>query len=122
MTEFEDLRNLLDAERELDAPGADTRGRLLARLGPLLLLPPGGGGASGSADTGSSAAGATRTIAHASLRAKLLVPAISAALGAAGGAGTHAYLTRSPLRHTRARWSRGARKHPRRERPRSPRP
>jgi len=92
----QDLRDLLDAERELDAPAADTRDRLVARLGPLLLVPSGGGGGPGPADAGTSAAAATRTIAGASLRAKLLVPAIAAALGAAGGAGTHAYLTRAP--------------------------
>jgi len=92
----EDLRDLLDAERELEAPAADAHARLLARLGPLLLIPPGGVGVPGTADAGSSVAGATQTIAHASLRAKLLVPAIAAALGAAGGAGIHAYLTRSP--------------------------
>lgn len=92
----EDLRDLLDAERELDAPAGDTRQRLLARLGPLLIPPPGGAAAPETADAGSSAAEATRTVARAGLRAKLLVPAIAAALGAAGGAGIHAHLTRAP--------------------------
>lgn len=90
----EDLRDLLDAERELEAPKADTRERLLERLAPLLLLPP--GGMPGPADpTGSATAGATKTIAHAGWRAKLLVPVLSAALGGVGGAATHAYVTRS---------------------------
>ena len=90
----EDLRDLLDAERELEAPKADTRERLLERLAPLLLLPP--GGVPGPADlTGSATAGATKTIAAAGWRAKLLVPVLSAALGSAGGAVTHAYMTRS---------------------------
>jgi TolA-binding protein len=90
----EDLRDLLDAERALEAPKADTRERLLERLAPLLLLPP--GGLPDSADLeGSATAGATKTIAAAGWRAKLLVPVLSAALGSAGGAATHAYLTRS---------------------------
>jgi TolA-binding protein len=91
----EDLRNLLDAERELEAPMADTRERLLDRLGPLLLVPP--GVVPDAADlTDSATAAATKTIAHAGWRAKVLVPVLSAALGSAGGAATHAYLTRSP--------------------------
>jgi TolA-binding protein len=88
----EDLRDLLDAERELEAPQADTRERLLERLAPLLFLPP-GGVPDPAALTGSAA---TKTIAHAGWRAKLLVPVLSAALGGVGGAATHAYLTRSP--------------------------
>jgi hypothetical protein len=90
----EDLRDLLAAERELDAPKADTRERLLERLAPLLFLPP-GGVPDPTGVTGSAAAGATKTIAHAGWRAKLLVPVLSAALGGAGGAATHAYVTRS---------------------------
>jgi hypothetical protein len=90
-----DLRELLDAERDLDAPTADTRERLLGRLAPLLLVPP--GGVSGPADgSGSAAAGATKALARAGWRAKVLAPVLYVALGSAGGAATHAYLTRSP--------------------------
>ena len=91
----EDLRDLLDAERELAPPTADTRERLLGRLAPLLLVPP--SGVPPSADpTGSTAAGTAKTIGHAGFRTKVLVPVLYAALGGAGGAATHAYLTRSP--------------------------
>jgi TolA-binding protein len=90
----EDLRDLLDAERALEAPKADTRERLLERLAPLLLLPPGGLPDS-AVPTDSATAGATKTLAHAGWRAKVLIPVLSAALGSAGGAATHAYLTRS---------------------------
>jgi len=89
----EDLRDLLNAERELEAPKADTRERLLERLAPLLLLPP-GGVPDPTALADSATAGATKTIAQAGWRAKILVPVLSAALGSVGGAATHAYVTR----------------------------
>jgi hypothetical protein len=89
----EDLRDFLEAERELDVPGADLRERLLARIAPLLIAPPGGAPDANHADAAGAVSGATGTVVKAGLGAKLLVPAICTLLGAAGGAATHAYLT-----------------------------
>jgi TolA-binding protein len=88
----EDLRDFLDAERELDVPHRDVHDRLYARIAPLLVAPPGAGPDANPADA------ATGTVVKAGLGAKLLVPAICTMLGAAGGAATHAYLAaqRSP--------------------------
>ena len=92
----DDLRELLDAERELDAPASATRERLLSRLSPLIGVPLGAPpavdpGASG----GGAASSAAESIARGGLSAKLLVPALCTLLGAAGGAATHAYLSRA---------------------------
>jgi TolA-binding protein len=91
----DDLRGFLEAERELDVPAAETRERLSSRLTPLFFPPsasaPGGGDAGGNA----AAHGASGSALKAGLGAKLLVPAICTALGAAGGAATHAYLAGS---------------------------
>jgi TolA-binding protein len=90
----EDLRSFIDAERVIDVPAADTRGRLLTRLTPLFLPPPGGVTGGGEAGAG-AAAPATGAAVKAGLGAKLLVPAICTAIGAGGGAATHAYLAGS---------------------------
>lgn len=87
----DDLRSLLDAERELDAPATETHERLFSRLTPLFVPPMGGVAGKGDAG-GSTAPGAASATLKAGLGAKLLVPAICTALGAAGGAATHAYL------------------------------
>jgi hypothetical protein len=86
-----ELRDFLDAERELDVPAPEMRERLLGRIAPLLVAPP----ETGHADAAGAASGATGTIGKAGLGAKLLVPAICTVLGAAGGAATHAYLAAS---------------------------
>ena len=95
----EDLRDFLDAERELDVPDAGLRERLLTRFAPLLIAPwiePAGGVPDAHhADSAGAASGATGTVVKVGLGAKLLVPAICTLLGAAGGAATHAYLTAS---------------------------
>ncbi|MFO0619000.1 MAG: hypothetical protein U0414_40805 [Polyangiaceae bacterium] len=96
----EDLRAYLDAAREIEPPPAGTPGRLLARLAPLL---PHGGGSSGGHDpsaadpssAGAGAAAGSRAAASSVLQGKLMVAAVSVAIGAAGGAGLHAALTPS---------------------------
>lgn len=78
---MDDLSDLLDAERDIDAPTAEVQARMLARLEAALPLgaapsaPSGGGGAT------SGAVG------------KVLYSALLLALGAVGGAGAHAALT-----------------------------
>jgi len=94
-----ELDELLQAERDLEAPPPDKRARLLARLGPLVI--PGaigaGVGASAAAGAGSGAESAATGKAAgalgAGLKAKLVVATIAGAVGAIGGAATHAALT-----------------------------
>jgi hypothetical protein len=98
----EDLRRFIDAERELDVPAAETRGRLLTRLTPLFLPPP--VGLTGSGDAGAGAAApATGAAVKAGLGAKLFVPAICTALGAGGGAAAHAYIAGSHVEGSASR-------------------
>jgi TolA-binding protein len=78
----DDLEELLDAERDIDAPSAAERERMAARLAPLLLPL-----AAPTPDVATTAASAGSTSA-----AKLvIVSLISAAVGAGGGAAGHAY-------------------------------
>jgi len=88
----EDLRSFIDAEREIDVPAAETRGRLITRLTPLFLPPPGGVTGGGEAGGSVAAPGTAGAAVKAGIGAKLLVPAMCTAIGAAGGAATHAYL------------------------------
>ncbi len=99
----DDLLDYLNAAREPEPVAPETRARLLARIGPL--LPPDGGGTPGgdggagpvpgaeSAGPALGAGGAATTAATAGagfFQGKLAVAAVSAILGAAGGATMHA--------------------------------
>lgn len=109
----DDLLEYLAAAREVEAPSSATKERLLARLGPL--LPPIGGvgspsgegssgdtsasggmgggleGAGASASSTAAQGAATTAVGAASLlKGKLVVAAVSAMIGAAGGATMHA--------------------------------
>lgn len=80
----DDLQDLLEAERDIDAPSVEQRQRMYARIAPLILpigvdAPP--------AELG-TAAGAASSGAGAKL---VIVSLISAAVGAGGGAAGHAY-------------------------------
>jgi Outer membrane lipoprotein len=94
----DDLRDLLDAERDLDTPATPTRERLFARLAPLVLPPIGGAGgapADASAGVGSTvgkAGAGAGVLAKSAWRGKLLLSVFSAAVGAGGGAAGHAWL------------------------------
>jgi TolA-binding protein len=80
-----ELRELLDAEREIDAPTPAERERMYARIAPL-ILPLGGAPDAPAGDLGATAG------AGGGIGAKLvLVSLISAAVGAGGGAAGHAY-------------------------------
>jgi len=87
----DDVSDFLDAERDLEHPEQPTRDRMFARLAPF-VLPTGGGGGGGT--TGPAAAGsATSATVKAAWRGKVMLSLISAAIGAAAGATTHAVLT-----------------------------
>ena len=98
-----ELEELLDAEREIEAPAPDKRARMLARLGPLVI--PGAIGAGVGAGVGAAAAGSGAETAAtgkaagaigAGLKAKAVVAVIAGAVGAVGGAVTHAAFTAAP--------------------------
>lgn len=80
----EDLRDLLDAERDIDPPSPAERERMSARILPLILpIAP--------VDAPATELGAAAT-ASGGVGAKLvIVSMISAAIGAGGGAAGHAY-------------------------------
>lgn len=89
----EDLREYLDAAREIEPTPPETQARMLARLAPL--LPPGGGSSGGhdpsAADpSGVATAGSVARAASGVLKGKLMIAAVSVVIGAAGGAGMHA--------------------------------
>jgi len=103
----DDLLDYIAAEREPEVPAPAARERIFARLVPL--LPPiggiGGGSTSGAppspgagsvagagAAAGTAGAGAAGAVAGGAWQGKLLVAALSAAIGAGGGAATHAML------------------------------
>lgn len=88
----DDVREFLDAERELDAPDSRARERLFASLGPLTLI---SSAASGTASGAHGAAHVAQAAGRTGLRAKILISAVSLSIGAAGGAATHAAFTRS---------------------------
>jgi hypothetical protein len=97
-----ELEALLDAERDIEAPGADARARLLARLGPIVIPGAIGAGvgaaaASGASGTETAATSKAAGLLGAGVKAKLVVAAIAGAVGAVGGAMTHAALTRPPV-------------------------
>jgi len=95
----DDLRDLLDAERDLDVPATPTRERLFARLAPFVLPPiggTGGGPADVAAGAGSSvgkAAAGAGVLAKSAWRGKVLLSVFSVAVGAGGGAAGHAMLS-----------------------------
>ncbi len=90
----DDLREYLDAAREPEPTSPATKERLFARLVPF--LPPeggGGGGAPGDGGAGPAIGGGAATAAGAAsglLQGKLVVAAVSALIGAVGGATMHA--------------------------------
>lgn len=90
----DDLLDYLTAAREPEPASPATKERLLARLVPL--LPPGGGGGSPTGDGGGPSTGAESAATTAAgatagaLKGKLVVAAVSAMIGAVGGAGMHA--------------------------------
>lgn len=97
MTGFsEDLEQLLDAERDIDAPLPAQRARLLGRLQPLLVVPAALAVGASTTTTAASTTTATSTATQAAgglLKAKLGAVAVSAALlGGVVGAAGHAYL------------------------------
>jgi hypothetical protein len=84
----DDLLEYLDAARDPEPAPLATKERLLVRLGPF--LPPGGGG---GPSIGGPSIGAATTAASATsswLQGKLVVAAVSAMIGAIGGATVHA--------------------------------
>lgn len=89
MTGFsEDLEQLLEAERDIDAPLPAQREHLLGRLQPLLVVPAALAVGASTATTAATATQATGGL----LKAKLGAVALSAALiGGAVGASGHAY-------------------------------
>jgi TolA-binding protein len=89
MTGFsEDLEQLLEAERDIDAPLPAQREHLLGRLQPLLVVPAALAVGASTATTTATATQATGGL----LKAKLGAVALSAALlGGAVGATGHAY-------------------------------
>jgi hypothetical protein len=80
----DELSELLDAERDIDAPTPAARDRMAARLAPLLIP---------LADTAPTADVATTaaTAGGTSVAKLVLVSLLSAAVGAGGGAAGHAY-------------------------------
>ncbi len=97
MTDSE-LEALLDAERDIEPPPADARSRLFARLAPIMIPGAIGAGAGAAVATGSSSAGSAVSgnaagVVGTGLKAKLIIAAVAGALGAIGGAATHAALT-----------------------------
>jgi hypothetical protein len=93
----DELEELLEAERDFEAPAPDTRERMLARLAPLLIPGAIGAGVGAAAAAASSAetvaTGKVAGAVGASLKAKVVVAMIAGAVGAVGGAVTHAALT-----------------------------
>jgi hypothetical protein len=93
-----ELDELLEAERDIEAPTPEKRERLLVRLGPLVIpgaLGAGVGAAAAGASSGAetAATGKAAGAVGAGLKAKLVIAAIAGAVGAMGGAATHAALT-----------------------------
>jgi TolA-binding protein len=91
----DDLLDYVAAAREPEPASAETKERLWARLGPL-IPPAGGGSPTGDGGVGPTTGGAesvaTTAVTGASgvLQGKVVVAAISAILGATGGAAMHA--------------------------------
>jgi len=83
----EDLRDFLDAERDLEAPAPHARERMFARLAPFVLPTGAGAGAGGAGAAGSS------SLLKAARRGQVILSLVSATIGAAGGAAMHAALT-----------------------------
>jgi TolA-binding protein len=96
----EDLKDLLAAERDIEAPASAERQRIFARLEPLLIVPVALAAGSSSVAT---AADATGSAAVGFLKGKVAVAVVSAALiGGAVGATGHAYLSSPTPRSTGA--------------------
>lgn len=93
MTGFpEDLEQLLEAERDIDAPLPAQREQLFARLQPLLVVPAALAAGASAATTSATATQVTGNAAGSLLKAKLGAVAVSAALlGGVVGATGHAY-------------------------------
>jgi hypothetical protein len=85
----ENLQELLEAERDIDAPLPAQREQLFARLRPLLVVP---AALAAGASTATTTTQATGSVAGGLLKAKLGAVALSAALiGGVMGATGHAY-------------------------------
>jgi len=90
----EDLQAFLEAERDIDAPAVDERGRLLERLEPLFVVPVALAAAS-VVTTTSVTDGAS--VLSGALKAKLAAALVSAALvGGAAGVTGHIYWAAPP--------------------------
>jgi TolA-binding protein len=101
LTESE-LEELLDAERDIEAPPEDARSRMFARLAPIMIPAVIGAGVAGSSGAGTALSGNATGVVGSSLKVKLLIAAIAGAVGAIGGATTHAALTRAREKGTAA--------------------
>jgi hypothetical protein len=101
----DDLRDLLDAERDIEAPPRADRARMLGRLAlvvPVLGGPggasgPGDGGAAGDAGLGAGAGAGAGVAGAAGWKASATIAIVAATLGAGGGAATHAWLAGAPV-------------------------
>jgi hypothetical protein len=95
----DDLEDLLDAERDIDAPPHAQRQRIFTRLEPLILPVAIGTGAlatsasvSATAEAAAGAGATTTAVIGGALRAKVIASVLSAAVVGAGvGAAGHAY-------------------------------
>jgi RNA polymerase sigma-70 factor (ECF subfamily) len=97
----DDVQSLLDAERDIDAPGPAARKRLLDRLESLLvpvaLVAAGAAATTSTASAAATADAAGGGLMAGALKAKIGVALLSAALvGGAVGAAGHAYLAEPP--------------------------
>ena len=85
----EDLKDLLEAERDIDVPAPAERQRMFSRLEPLLIVPV---ALAAGSSTVATAADATGSAAVGFLKGKIAAAVVSAALvGGAVGATGHAY-------------------------------
>jgi hypothetical protein len=85
----EDLKDLLEAERDIDVPAPAERQRMFSRLEPLLIVPV---ALAAGSSTAATAADATGSAAVGFLKGKIAAAVVSAALvGGAVGATGHAY-------------------------------
>jgi len=82
----DDVRDFLDAERDLEHPERATRDRMFARLVPFILPTGGGDGGGGTAGPAAAGSAATSAAVKAVWRGKVMLSLVSAAIGAAIGA------------------------------------